>query len=550
MKNGECTVLRCGILGYEEALGLQKKLVGRLKEDKTAPAYLVLLEHPPIFTIGRSGGEENLLVSSERLKEEGIKVYQTRRGGSITYHGPGQLVGYPILDLARIEKDVHAFLRRLEEVIIRALAHFGIKGEREEGLTGVWAEGAKIAAIGVAISRWVTYHGFALNVAPNLSHFKLIHPCGILDRQVTSLGKVLGRKVEVEEVTTPLIQAFGDVFSLEVQGEGGSARTPACPAPMGTARVATNPPPDRNHDPTMTKERPGEIKYQRRRFPPWLKKRLQLGKTPEAVRSLVKDLQLNTVCQEAKCPNLAECFARRAATFLILGDVCTRNCRFCAVSSGRPKPVDEDEPRRVAEAAVRMGLKYVVITSVTRDDLPDGGSSQFAHTISAVRMRTGARIEVLTPDFGGRREDILRVVSCRPDVYNHNMETVSRLYPEVRPQADYERSLRVLQMVKEEAPDILTKSGLMLGLGEERGEVMEALRNLREVGTDILTLGQYLSPSKEHLPIARFIQPDEFAEYKEKAQAAGFLAVASGPWVRSSFLAETVFDEASFAKDE
>ena len=543
MKNGKCIVLRCGTVGYEEALDLQKKLVGRLKENKAAPAYLILLQHPPIFTIGRSGGEEDLLVSSARLKEGGIKVYQTRRGGSITYHGPGQLVGYPILDLAKIEKDVHAFLRRLEEVIIRALAHFGIKGEREDGLTGVWVEGAKIAAIGVAISRWVTYHGFALNVAPNLAHFELIHPCGILDRRVTSLEKVLGRKVELEEVIPPLIQAFGDVFRLKVEEEGGSTTTVerANRSPFTVPRSSST----LNHQ-RSTAGAPDK----RRRFPPWLKKRLPPGKTPEALRGLLKGLELNTVCQEARCPNLPECFARGTATFLILGDVCTRNCCFCVVSSGRPEQVDEDEPRRVAEAAARMGLKYVVITSVTRDDLPDGGSGHFARTISAVRMRTGARIEVLTPDFGGRREDILRVVSRRPDIFNHNIETVRRLYPEVRPQADYQRSLRVLQMVKEEAPGILTKSGLMLGLGEERDEVLEVLRNLREVGTDILTLGQYLSPSKEHLPIARFIHPDEFAEYKKKAHAAGFLAVASGPWVRSSFSAETVFADASFARDE
>lgn len=538
-------------MGYEEALDLQKKFVGRIKKDKSAPAYLILLEHPPVFTIGRSGGEENLLVSSERLKQEGIRVYRSRRGGNVTYHGPGQLVGYPILDLARIEKDVHAFLRRLEEVIIRTLAHFGIKGTREDGLTGVWVEGEKIAAIGVAISRWVTYHGFALNVAPNLAHFELIHPCGILDRQVTTLEKVLGRKVEVEEVIPPLIQAFGDVFGLKVEEEGGSVAAHNYPA-----RPGASPPPDRKYEPAKTRESSAEIKSKRRRlpagrqgFPPWLKKRLHPGKTPEAVRGLLKNLGLHTVCQEAKCPNLPECFAQRTATFLILGDICTRNCRFCAVSSGQPGPVDEDEPRRVAEAAARMGLKYVVITSVTRDDLPDGGSSHFARTISEVRRRTGAKIEVLTPDFGGRREDILQVVSRRPDVYNHNIETVSRLYPEVRLQADYERSLSLLQIVKEEAPGILTKSGLMLGLGEEKDEVLEALRNLRKVGTDILTLGQYLSPSKDHFPIARFIHPDEFAQYKEKAQAAGFLAVASGPWVRSSFSAETLFANASFTRD-
>ncbi|KPJ59885.1 MAG: hypothetical protein AMS15_06690 [Planctomycetes bacterium DG_23] len=521
-------------------MALQEELVGRLKKDKSAPGYLILLQHPPVFTIGRSGGEENLLASSRRLKEEGIKVYQTRRGGNITYHGPGQLVGYPILDLGRIEKDVHKFLRRLEEVIIRALADFGIKGERENGLTGVWVNGKKIAAIGVAISRWVTYHGFALNVAPNLAHFALIHPCGISGRGVTSLENILGRKVELEEVIPPLVGAFGDVFGLKVEEESDTRtleETSLSSSTAGRAPLAL----DQKPSLASTRERP--------RFPPWLKKRLHPGTSTDAVRALLKGLRLHTVCQEARCPNLSECFARKTAAFLILGDVCTRSCSFCAVSSGKPTPVDKDEPRRVAEAAARMRLKYVVITSVTRDDLPDGGSGHFARTISAVRRRTGARIEVLTPDFGGRREDILRVASRRPDVYNHNLETVRRLYPEVRPQADYQRSLRVLQTVKEEVPGALTKSGLMLGLGEERNEVLEALAHLREVGTDILTLGQYLSPSKEHLPIRRFVHPDEFAEYKERAEGMGFLAVASGPWVRSSFCAETVFADASFMKD-
>jgi lipoic acid synthetase len=252
--------------------------------------------------------------------------------------------------------------------------------------------------------------------------------------------------------------------------------------------------------------------------------------------------RLHTVCQEARCPNLGECFSQGTATFLILGDRCTRNCRFCAIGHGPSGPPDPEEPARVAEAVKAMGLQYVVITSVTRDDLPDGGAALFAETIRTVRKkRSEAKVEVLIPDFQGNVEALRTVVEARPDVLNHNVETVPRLYPSVRPGAVYERSIDLLSQVRVLDLSMPTKSGLMLGLGESADEVRETLQDLVDAGCRILTLGQYLQPSKEHLPVARFVPPEEFDAWKETALQMGFAEVASGPFVRSSYHAKELF---------
>lgn len=278
--------------------------------------------------------------------------------------------------------------------------------------------------------------------------------------------------------------------------------------------------------------------------PPWLKRRLSLGPAFSSVVSHLRETRLHTVCEEALCPNRAECFSAGTATFLIMGDVCTRNCGFCAVAHGRPDPLDPDEPARVAEAAHRMGLKYVVITSVTRDDLPDGGASHFARAITEVKKAIpGAKVEVLVPDFGGSRSSLEVVLEAGPDVLNHNVETVPRLYPIVRPRADYSRSLELLAKVKEISPQVATKSGLMLGLGEDEGEVEGVLEDLVAAGCRILTLGQYLRPSKAHLPVARYVSPEEFEEWRKKALEMGFQKVASGPLVRSSYQAHEMFNQ-------
>jgi lipoic acid synthetase len=251
---------------------------------------------------------------------------------------------------------------------------------------------------------------------------------------------------------------------------------------------------------------------------------------------------VHTVCQNARCPNIGECFGRRTAAFMILGSRCTRNCGFCAVESAMPEPVDDAEPERLAAAASDLGLKHVVITSVTRDDLPDGGASHFVRVIRTVRDRLpAATIEVLTPDFRGNEDAIAAVCAAGPDVYNHNVETVPRLYPIVRPQAHYERSLGLLRLVKGLSPRTPTKSGLMLGLGEEPAEVLRTLDDLRAVGCEMMTIGQYLRPSPRHLPVVRYVPPDEFADLGEAARARGFRYVASAPFVRSSYHAEEAF---------
>ena len=281
----------------------------------------------------------------------------------------------------------------------------------------------------------------------------------------------------------------------------------------------------------------------RRRLPKWLKRPLpQPGMAYTS--SVISDLRLETVCDSAKCPNRTECWSQQTATFMILGNVCTRPCGFCSVPKGKTETVELDEPARVAEAAERLGLKYVVITSVTRDDLPDGGADHFYQCIQAVRERTGAEVEVLTPDFLGNRAAISRVIAGQPDVFNHNTETVPRLYHRVRRNAVYQRTLDLLAQVKEEAPDMPTKSGLMLGLGETREELMDVCADLRGVGCDMITLGQYLQPGPTHLPVERFVPPEEFDEIGDQVRRLGFKMVASGPFVRSSYHAGEMANQA------
>jgi len=256
------------------------------------------------------------------------------------------------------------------------------------------------------------------------------------------------------------------------------------------------------------------------------------------VRNLLRRLDLNTVCEGACCPNLWECFTESTATFMILGNTCTRNCRFCIVAKGSPLLVDEKEPKRLARAVKKLGLKHVVITSVTRDDLADGGASQFFQTIVEVRsINPDVVIELLIPDFEGRKRAIKQVLEARPDIIGHNLETVPSLYGKVRPKASYERSLELLKLVKILQPDIYTKSGLMLGLGENEQEIFSVMEDLREINCDILTMGQYLQPSRFHLEVRRFIPPSEFEKYRRVAEKMGFLFVASGPFVRSSYKA-------------
>jgi lipoic acid synthetase len=275
-----------------------------------------------------------------------------------------------------------------------------------------------------------------------------------------------------------------------------------------------------------------------RRLPSWLKRPLPSGNGNYFTDHLLRELRLETVCENAKCPNRPECYSRRTATFMILGNICTRPCGFCSVPKGTPEPLEDDEPERVAEAAARLGLRHVVITSVTRDDLPDGGAEHFARCIRAIRGRTGAAVEVLTPDFLGDPAAIDCVLAARPEVYNHNMETVPRFYKKVRGRAEYQRSLDLLAYVKRQAPEVVTKSGLMLGLGETYEELFEVLADLRTVRCDTLTLGQYLTPTLKHIPVARYLPPEEFDAIAALARKLGFQKVVAGPFVRSSYHAD------------
>jgi lipoic acid synthetase len=271
--------------------------------------------------------------------------------------------------------------------------------------------------------------------------------------------------------------------------------------------------------------------------PEWLKVRFFGGENYQELKRLMRTLNLHTVCESARCPNMGECWEHRTATFMILGNVCTRACGFCAVPSGRPiGPPDEQEPERVAEAVERMGLRYAVVTSVNRDDEPDGGAAIFARTIREIRRRVPAcKVEVLIPDFRGNWDALATVLAARPDVLNHNTETVPRLYRQVRRGALYERSLELLRRAKEAGAGMPTKTGMMLGLGESREEVLAAMEDLAAQNVDILTLGQYLQPTREHLPVARFVPPEEFAEYKRLGEQMGFRHVEAGPLVRSSY---------------
>jgi lipoyl synthase len=281
------------------------------------------------------------------------------------------------------------------------------------------------------------------------------------------------------------------------------------------------------------------------RLPAWFKQKIPRAGEMSKVERLLADLKLHTVCEGAHCPNIGQCFAGGTATFMIMGDVCTRNCTFCAVGKGTPLPLDPEEPAHVAEAVKQLGLNYVVITCVTRDDLGDGGASHFADTIRSLHAKIPSlRVEVLVSDFKGNSDSVRIAVSAGPEVFAHNLETVPRLYPFVRPMANYRRSLDVLRQAKDFDRSIITKSGLMLGLGEERDEVVEVMRDLRQAGCELLSLGQYLAPSPSHHPVVRFVTPEEFAEYEAIGMREGFKGVASAPLVRSSFRAGELYDRA------
>jgi lipoic acid synthetase len=483
-------VLDLGLQGYGLTLEKQRDLVKSVQAGE-APDHLILVEHHPVITIGLRGTDTDLLATEDFFRKKGVELYRVERGGKATYHGPGQLVAYPILKLQ--VKDLHLYVQTLLGSFAALLSEYGLEPELKKGEPGLWVRGQKIASLGVAVKKWVTYHGVALNVNTDLEPFSWIVPCGKPSEKITSMQKELGRPLDLARIKQRFVTLFRSYFGYPEDDQAGK--------------------------------------------PSWLTMASPDFAAVERMKDLLGTQKLSTVCQSARCPNLGECFGRGTATFMILGARCTRGCRFCAVEKGVPEPLDPEEPERVAMAAERLGLKYVVVTSVTRDDLADGGAEQFARTIRCIRKQSPhASVEVLIPDFKGDRKALETVFEAGPDMLNHNIETVPRLYKAVRPQAEYRRSLDVLKGAADFG--LRVKSGLMLGLGERPEEVRETLQDLREAGCEYLTMGQYLAPSADHVPVARYLTPREFADYAREARSLGFEEVSAGPLVRSSYRAE------------
>ena len=515
-------MLRARWLGrgpYAEGDQLQRALHERATDD-----YLLLLEHPHVYTLGSSADPEHVLVPPASV---GADLVRADRGGDVTYHGPGQLVGYPIVTLTEWrngQRDVVAYVRTLEDVVIDTLAQFGIDAQRVPRLTGVWVGDEKIAAIGVRIARGRTRHGLALNVSPDLGMFAHIVPCGIRDRGVTSMAALLGTAPEMRAVVDALTASFARHFAYdEIDMQATS------PARFGVSHRDTAPIGDAK---TTT------VRIER---PPWMRVKADLGVGFRETQRLMRGLELHTVCEEAGCPNIYECWADRTATFMILGDRCTRACGFCLVDTRKPLAIDPDEPERVAHAVATLGLEHAVITSVARDDVADQGAAGFAATIAAVRARMPATtMEVLIPDCKGDAAALDTIFAAAPEVLNHNLETVARLQRAARPSAGYARSLSVLARAK--AAGLTTKSGIILGMGESVDEVHAALRDLRAAGVDIITIGQYLRPSADHLPVVKWWTPDEFDAVRGYATSLGFRHVEAGPLVRSSYHARAAIE--------
>lgn len=524
-----------GRVGYLEADTLQRALHASTED------YLLLLEHPHVYTLGSRAELEHVLVPPTSV---GAQLVRADRGGDVTYHGPGQLVGYPIVTLPGWKdglRDVVGYVRRLETVLIDALHHLGLDAGRCDHLTGVWVGDEKIAAIGVRVARGRTRHGFALNVNPDLSMFDHIVPCGIRDKGVTSIARLLDTVPPLRDISDMIATCFTREFgypTVEYQ-EVAWRRTEHTAHTLSPNQYAPECRP--NLVRLAQAGVPIPVADIRPRRPEWMRVRVDFGPGYRETKRLARSLSLHTVCESAGCPNISECWAQRTATFMILGDRCTRACGFCLVDTRKPDGVDEEEPARVGEAVATLGLAHAVVTSVARDDLTDGGASIFAATIRAIRHRTPTtRVEVLIPDCGGQAEPLDAIFEAQPDVLNHNLETVARLQRAVRPNAGYARSLAVLGRAKHAG--LLTKSGLILGLGEEEHEVRAAIGDLRAVGVEILTIGQYLQPSPRHLPVSRWWHPDEFRALRDYASTLGFAHVESGPLVRSSYHAHLASD--------
>jgi len=527
-------VLRIRSLGtvpYHEAYTLQHALATEASDD-----YLLLLEHPHTFTLGAHADDRHVLVDPALVN---ATLAWTDRGGDVTYHGPGQLVAYPIVTTPDDPKSGPRHVHRLEQVVIDTLADLGLPGASSaEAYPGVWidADGSnprKIAAIGVRTmrvgpGRRRTLHGVALNVTTDLAMFAHIVPCGIADRGVTSL-RAEGVDVAMDTVVDAFVARAVSVF-----GRGEMERHDVVTGPAGhsgTILTAERPLLRRLRQAGVAPEDGLDIGQ---RKPPWVRVPVRMGKDYHQLGSTVHDLGLVTVCEEAGCPNIYECWADGTATFMINGERCTRACGFCQVDTRHPLPLSPDEPERVARAVERMRLGHAVVTCVARDDLEDGGAGAMASTIRAIRSRApGTTVEVLISDCKGDEKSLDAIFDARPDVLNHNVETVARLQRAVRPSAGYARSLAVL--ARAGAAGLVTKSGLMVGLGEREDEVVATMADLRSVGVSIVTVGQYLRPSRDHLPVSRYWAPEEFEGLRRAGAELGVPHVEASPLTRSSY---------------
>jgi lipoic acid synthetase len=530
-----------GNLPYSEALILQKGLKESVAGEHNPYDYLLLLEHNNVITIGRTGDTNNLLLDSEELEKKGIEFFETDRGGDVTFHGKGQLIGYPIMRL-QDPKKVIPFVRSLEQTIIKTLGSFDIEAFSKEDDTGVWTSEGKIASIGVKVSKWTTYHGFALNIFDKLEGFDFINPCGNQEEKIASVH-TFNTEISFDDVVNKITETFTAEFGYEDVGIQMSQFTPTqlkkhkkheIDEMLDKGVFQKN----NNLVPITIK---GLLPNEPER-PEWMKVKANLGKDYRDLKNLISEKKLNTVCEEASCPNIYECWSMGTATFMIMGDTCTRACGFCDVNTGKPNDLDELEPLRVAESVLTMGLTHAVITSVNRDDLLDGGSQFFAQTINEVkRLNPSTSVEVLIPDFKGDKGAIDNIIEASPEVLNHNLETVPRLQREIRTAASYGRSLSLLQYAKESAFLGKTKTGLIVGMGEEFEEVIAVLEDLSQINVDIVTIGQYLRPTAKHRPIHRYVDKEEFIKYKSIGESFGIPHIESGPLVRSSYHAKDSF---------
>jgi lipoic acid synthetase len=543
-----------GWVPYGEALDLQRALFRRSPDD-----HLLLLEHPPVFTLGVRADLANVLVPPASV---GAELVRTDRGGDVTYHGPGQLVGYPVLTVPGKRgggmADTVAYVRSVEQLVIDALGDLGLADVgRVDGLPGVWVAPAsedprKICAVGVKLSRARSMHGFALNVDPDLDHFGNIVPCGIPDKAVTSL-RAEGIDVTMQQVVDVIARRAArqwgidgweraDVVSRErpddlspfSRGEGAGDPVGGGGAGRGgTAAHAQDAAPVRLLG-RLAAAGVAEGLDIGARKPDHVKARVRITDDYVRLKKTMRRLDLVTVCEEAGCPNIFECWADGTATFMVAGERCTRKCGFCLVDTRRPEALDPDEPARVAEAVAEMGLSFAVLTMVARDDLPDGAAGHVADTIRAIRRRTPqVGIEALISDLKGDAGALGTVLDARPDVLNHNIETVPRLQRAARPSAGYARSLAVLARAKEAG--LKTKSSIIVGMGETDGEVDQTLADLAGIGVDIVTIGQYLRPTSNHLPVARWVDPDAFDRWRGVGEGLGIAHVEASPLTRSSY---------------